>query len=275
LNYAKDKGFDFIWRCDDDCVPDPTSLWELWQTINLRESIGAVGGLIKIPGVTMECPPIATNKIEDVHLMLNLQWFEWNKRRTQVDQLAGIFLHRVEAAEEYNRNLSPLGHTEETQFTYQMKRAGYEIIVEPRSLTWHYRNPEGGIRDFRDSKLLELDKLIFRAKLNEWGVKLTKYKLIILNNGIGDHCCFLSVYDKIRERSGECKIILAAHHKEVIDAFSDKLKGDEIRIEMEIAFIMDDTNNYNVYTYMMNHPGTTMQRAYLEMYANEYCYSAI
>jgi hypothetical protein len=273
IDRAKELGMTYIWRTDDDCVPAPDCLEKLYSVMS--NNVGAVGSVVLVPSYHIPYAPdiVKHNKIEDVLLMINSQWFRHKSDATfQTDHLCGIFLYRVEAAShKYNTDLSPVGHTEETQFTHEMKRSGWSLVVNPAAITWHYRAPSGGIRSYNNTQMYEKDMVIFKQKLETWGVKLNNYRLIILDNGIGDHCCFLSVYGKIREGNPPgTKFVIAPCWTEIFESFSDKLVGDEIILSLDEARVLQNPNSHNIYGFMADNmydkKGKSMAEAFIERY---------
>jgi hypothetical protein len=272
IKRAKELGMDYIWRIDDDCVPEPDVLEKCYK--HMTKGVGAVGGTVLVPSPVIHFAPSITreNKMENVLIMMNSQWF---KQRSpdpfDVEHLCGIFLYRVAAADHgYNEKLSAVGHTEETQFTYEMFRKGWRLVVDPTAETWHYRAPSGGIRSYTDHSMYQRDFDIFQEKLKEWGVKPRKFKVIVLDNGIGDHCCFLSVYDEIRRRCPDHTFVIAPCWTEVFEAFADRLKGDEVIIHLDEGRLISNAKDQNVYAYMSDNQfdlkGKTMAEAFVEMY---------
>lgn len=183
---ANKMGFDWIWRLDDDTVAEPDVLEKLYyQTLN-NNPVGAVGGSILTPPF----PKISkvTGKIENIDKEPNIQW-DYIKQDQDVDHLHCSFLYKA-GINDFDLRLSKVAHREETIFTYGLKRKGYRIIVTP-TVTWHLRNREGGIRD-EQKILFDHDEMLFRL----W---LDNRKIVILDNGLGDHIVFKHVMPKILE----------------------------------------------------------------------------
>jgi len=145
---------EFIHRFDDDNVLESNVLEKLLS--NVTSEVGAVGGLVLDPKMTMPLTKLASNKIEDIYLGLNIQWSKGTKNldgsllpAQVVHHLYSTFVFRKEAAKQiggYCMELSPKGHREETILTYSMHRAGWKILFDPNVITWHLRNATGGIR---------------------------------------------------------------------------------------------------------------------------------
>jgi len=207
---------EWIWRLDDDNVAEPTALENMLEA-GKDPKVGAVGGLVLHPDMLTPMKFMLSSKIEDILLGLNTQWY-LQQEKSEVDHLYSTFIYRKRAGlHGYCMELSPVGHTEETIFTYQMKMAGWKLMVEPTAVTWHWREGTGGIRTYNDPKLWEHDKAIFMKKLEEWGVKLTHYKFIVLDNGLGDHLVFKKILNEVKEKWKDMKLAVACCYPEVFD----------------------------------------------------------
>lgn len=235
----------FVWRLDDDNIAEPNVLEILYNTINRSEKVGAVGGIIPNPNSLRKCPSIASNKIEDIYLGLNVQWYNHDKLNViPVDHLYSSFLFRKEAAEHgYCMRLSPVGHREETIFTYEMKLNGWNLLVNPRCTTWHFQEKTGGIRSSSNIDMWQHDDSIFQTYMTKWKIKPNNYKFIVLDSGLGDHYAFKSILPEIKDKFKDDIIIVFCCYPEVFE--NDK----EIRLaSIEDAIIsFGNIDNYNVY----------------------------
>jgi len=232
----------FIWRLDDDNLPQPDALQQL--LFCLGDGIGAVGGIVINPRMSqMPMPVMASNKIGDIFLGLNKQWYVHEGAPESVDHLYSSFLYRKEASRHgYELGLSPLCFREETMFTYEMKRAGWRLVINPAALTWHLQASSGGVRQ-STREMRDHDESIFLSRLNEWGVKPSQYKFIILDNGLGDHYAFRQVLPDIREKHGDKKLVIAACYPEAFEGETDIAL---ISIA-EAKLILGDITPYNIY----------------------------
>ena len=197
---------DFIWRLDDDTCPEPNVLQRLYYKLNSDDNIGAVAGLVIDPKSDyIVLPSIASNNIEHIHLGCNIQWFKHNNiKNIEVEHLYSSFLFRVEAAKHgYCMELSPVGHREETIFTYEMKRAGWRLIVLNDVITWHFRETSGGIRSYESEDYWKHDEFVFSKKLEEWHTHSKNQKLFVLDSGLGDHYIFKKIFPKIKKMYGQ------------------------------------------------------------------------
>jgi len=187
---ANTSGFKFVWRLDDDTVARPDVLEKLLS--HMKDGVGAVGGSVITPGGEALAQHYATH-ILDIMALPNLQWAK-GEGVFDVNQLYSSFLYRTNIVD-YCLELSKVAHREETIFTHRLFRAGYRLLVDRSAVTYHYRNPEGGIRTETDAKLWEGDEEIFRAELKKWG-----YKFIALSHGLGDHLMFVNLLPELLKR---------------------------------------------------------------------------
>ncbi len=251
---ANKMGFDFCWRLDDDEFAEQNVLETLMS--NMTDDVGAVGCTVTVPMMAMGEPPEGTdNSIEQFMKYPNLQWFRIKGKR-EVDHLYSSFLYRAGIVD-YNTNLSRVAHTEETQFTYELKRKGYKVILDPSAFTWHFREPKGGIRDGQGLENWKHDEYLFQTKLKEWGLINDLPKLVVLNNGIGDHIVFKKVLPKLKEKYG--KVLIACCYHFVFD-------GEDV-ISIEQAKEMVDIEHYDLYKWMWDHNWkTSVESAYEAFY---------
>jgi glycosyltransferase involved in cell wall biosynthesis len=246
---------DFIWRMDDDDWAEPNVLERLLA--QMKPDVGAVGPLVHDPKISPLPVQMCSGKIEDWQARANLQWSEL-KIVTEVDHLNNTFLFRREAAKHgYPRELSPVGHGEETLFTYGFRRAKLKVIVEPAAVVWHMRAGTGGIRSYNDEQLWKHDEDYTRRKLADWGVTLTgresEDKLIVLDNGLGDHIAFASILPEIKRKYPNRRVVVAACYPEVF-------KNDNVSL-ISIAQAKQMLNGkleaYDIYKFMWDHQWKT------------------
>jgi len=238
---------EFIWRLDDDNIMEPDTLEKLYNYIITDPKIAAVGPLILDPKSEIN-NKLASNKIEDIFMGMNIQWCDPKVESfIEVDHLQGsTFLFRKEAgAHGYDLNLSKVGHREETIFTYEMRRAGWKLVVMTGVKTWHMRFGAGGIRSDQQIKMFERDESIFYDYLKKWGINPSNVKIFPLNSGIGDHYAFRSILPAIKEKWKGCRIVIGACYPAVFE-------GEE---NIEIVSLSDATSfvneeECNVYRWM-------------------------
>lgn len=259
----EDAETEWIWRLDDDNVAEPDVLEKLLK--NVSDDVGAVGGLVLDPKFNYNnLNKLASNKIEDIYLGLNVQWYKWaGEISREVDHLYSTFIYRREAAKKiggYCMELSRVGHREETIFTYSLKRAGWKILVDSSAITWHMRDPQGGIRSDSHKDMWGYDEMIFRRKMEDWGVKATEMKLCVLDSGLGDHLIFSKVLQDLKKKN--LNIVVACCYPEVF-----KEEKSIITISISDAQQMVDINEHNIYKWMWDRGWTkSLEQAYREMY---------
>ena len=182
---ANNAGYKWVWRLDDDTVPEGNVLETLYSYVN--DAVGAVGGAILTPPVPQFLN--STGKIENIDEP-SMQWAPIREVK-EVDHLHCSFLYRAGIAD-YNLGLSKVAHREETLFTYDLKTRGYKNIVVPNATTWHLKNKEGGIRD-GVWDMYAHDEQIFRNRMS-----LGDCTPVVLDCGMGDHIVFKHVLPEIR-----------------------------------------------------------------------------
>lgn len=106
-------------------------------------------------------------------------------------------------------------------FSHEMKRVGYKLLVTPEALTWHLREGTGGIRSYTDGSLWARDEEVFKAKLREWNVQPREYKVVVLDNGLGDHFMFKSILPSLIAQNQGRRLIIANCYPEVFKDVSD------------------------------------------------------
>jgi len=186
---ANTMGFDWVWRCDDDAIPEPNVLGNLLGYTSI-EDVGAIGGSILTPPNLFNTSE-STGKIADIQSEPNIQW-NYIKKTKEVEHLHCSFLYRA-GVHDYNLGLSRVAHREETLFTYGLYLKGYKILTVPHAVTWHMKNPEGGIRSETRREMYEHDEAIFNNI-----VGFSDRTIIVLNSGLGDHIVFNSILGNIR-----------------------------------------------------------------------------
>jgi len=217
-------GYDLVWRCDDDAIPEPNVLENLIKHFDRR--VGAVGGSVLTPPY-MPDTSSSTGRIDDIDNEPNIQWGVIDASRN-VDHLHCTFLYRAGIAD-YNLGLSRVAHREETLFTYSLAQKGWQIKVVPNAVTWHMKNPEGGIRSETKAELYEHDERIFRNIL-EYRDKT----IVVLNCGLGDHVVFSHV-------------LPAIPNAEVFTCYPEVVPGKSIA---EAQHLFGDIDYWNVYKKM-------------------------
>lgn len=257
---------EFLWRLDDDNCPEPNCLQNLLEAMDTGPDVGAVGGLVLAPNAQGPRPSFITGKIEEIYSPFNIAWYRWLGAMEEVDHLYSTFLYRVEAGRKaggYCRNLSPVGHREETIFSHSIRRAGYKLLVTPHALTWHLREETGGIRSYKDQSLWARDEQVFVSKLKEWGVVPREYKFVVLDNGIGDHFMFKAMLPDLLVRNQGKRIVLAVCYPEV---FKD-VEGITLASIADAHAAFGNLDRWNIYKWADEHQWKRpLEEAFRAMY---------
>lgn len=260
LQLAKSE---WIWRLDDDNVPEPDVLEKLVK--NIRPNVGAIGGLVVQSNQIRQVPSIASNKIEDIYLGLNEQWFlHSNSKPKEVDHLYSSFIYRKSIAS-YNTNLSVVGHREETLLTYQMKLKGYTNILDPSAKTWHFCNPIGGIRSDNKDRATTFgrDEGVFQQFLAEHNIKTNNYSFVVLDNGIGDHYAFKYILPEYFEKYKNKKHVFFVCYEQV---FND-VQNITMASIADAHTLFGSVDKYNIYKLMIDHHWTkSLSWAFRKLY---------
>jgi len=241
------SGYDFVWRIDDDCMPNPDVLEKLLA--QMADGVGAVGGSILTPP---SVPTInATGKLENLFSEPNIQWGKI-KETQEVEHLHCSFLYRAGVAD-YNLLLSRAAHREETDFTWKLRCSGYKVLVTP-CVTWHLKNPFGGIRE-RAKDLFAHDEAVFSETSRLLSLDLGK--IIVLDNGLGDHIVAAALLPELKEKYS--KVTVACCYPEVF-------AGEEV-ININQAKMLIDVEQWNVYRKMAEWGWTdSLADAYRRLY---------
>lgn len=260
LKALKDAPTEWIWAMDDDCVPQYDVLEKLVAEID--DKVGAVGGSI-INNFTAP-PAIASNKIEDIYVGLNRQWYLHPKdaEPEDVDHLYSSFLFRKDLAV-YPPNLSPVSFREDTTCSYSIRKKGYDVIFVPTAVSWHLNNPQGGCRSEEAAKQYADDQKIFEENMVKWGVKPREYSYVVLDNGIGDHYSFKNLLPKYLEKNKDKKKVFFVCYPEV---FAD-IPEVQLCSIADAKNIFGDITKFSVYQKIGNLGGKkTLEQAYISMY---------
>ena len=238
---ANMMGYDWVWRVDDDAVPEPNVLETLYSHIG--EFVGAVGGSVLTPPYLPNTGSV-TGSIDQIDNEPNIQWGKI-ERVKQVEHLHCTFLYRA-GVHDYNLGLSRVAHREETLFTYGLHRKGYQVLAVPNAVTWHMKNPQGGIRSETRQEMFEHDEQIFKNVL-----KNRHHTIVVLNCGLGDHIVFSHVLPAIRNPL-------------VFTCYPEVIPGKSIA---EAFKLFGDIEPYNIYKKMDQWKWkNSLEDAYRKMY---------
>jgi len=240
---------ELIWRLDDDNIPEPNVLETLLSSFS--DSTGAVACLVLNSKHGVVKNSLASNKIEDIFLGMNEQWFLFENNETKkVDHLYSTFLFRKKAAfHGYCKELSRVGHREETIFTYEMTRNNWDCLINPNAIVWHFNFESGGIRDNTNEDMWRHDENIFHQKMENWNIKPNDYFFAVLDCGIGDHFSFKTILPEIIEKNKNKKIVLSVCFE---DVFYDYQEIKLISIA-DAKLMFGDIDKWNVYKWLIDH----------------------
>ena len=186
---ANIMGYKWVWRMDDDCIPEPNVLRTL-LSYAIRKDAGAVGGSILTPPLQPKIYP-CTGKITDISKEPNIQW-NYIPKEKEVQHLHCSFVYRA-GIHDYNIGLSRVAHREETLFSYGLHQKRLKLYVVPDAITWHLKNPKGGIRSETDNSLYDHDEQIFQNFM-----QYKDHTIVVLNGGLGDHIVFSKILPEIK-----------------------------------------------------------------------------
>jgi hypothetical protein len=238
---ANIMGFDWVWRVDDDAVPEPNVLENLAKHIS--DDVGAVGGSVLNPP-NMPTHINASNRIDTILVEPNLQW-GLIKEVKEVEHLYCSFIYRA-GIHYFNLGLSRVAHREETLFTFGLHQKGYKLLVVPNAVTWHMKNPQGGIRDGSKEEMFNHDEQIFRNHL-----AYRDKTIVVLNCGMGDHVVFSHVLPEIK-------------NAEVFTCYPEIVPGKSIA---EAQQLFGDIDEHNIYKKMHQWRWTdSLENAYRKLY---------
>jgi len=238
---ANTEGYDWVWRCDDDAIPEPNVLENLYRWV--QPSVGAVGGSVLTPPY-MPDTSLVSGKIDNIDNEPNIQWGNI-KVTKQVEHLHCTFLYRAGVVD-YNTGLSRVAHREETLFTYGLRQKGYEVVAVPDAITWHMKNPQGGIRSETKREMYEHDEQIFRNVL-----KYKDHTIVVLNCGLGDHIVFSHVLPAVRNPI-------------IFTCYPEVIQGRPIA---EAQQLFGDIDTWNIYKKMDQWKWqSSLEDAYRKMY---------
>ena len=246
---ANKWGYKWVWRVDDDCIPNPNVLENLYKGVDYN--IGCIAGSVITPWWNMlESDKVnASGKIEDIYSSSNKQWYKIDVIE-EVDHVHCTFLYRAGVVD-YNLNLSRVAHREESLFSYEFIKKGYKNLLVPNAISYHLKSQTGGIRDGL-VELYEHDERIFNESINVG-------TLIVLDSGIGDHFVFESILDDVIKKYK--KVTIASCYPEVFKGY----KVNNISIA-DASKIVDMTSQ-NIYKNMADwNWSSSLQDAYRKLY---------
>ena len=186
---------ELILRLDDDVSLRPTFIGDLVQVISSDSKIAAVGPIYLNPQEPIKNQMLPDISEEDRVKFGSVFWdkdnnlfltgflqnkIHKNNTPVKVQHLNSGFMYRKSVGIEiggYCLELSKVGHREESDWSYRMFHAGYELYIVPNAIAWHFHPMSGGIRetlgDVHRKELWDHDEAIFLKRME---------KLIPMNN---------------------------------------------------------------------------------------------
>lgn len=254
-----DARYPLIWRIDDDCLVDKNCLSYLVS--NMDKTVGAVGGLIHIPGKI----PLTVEREQSInetnfHVQMcghrTLTPFE-------VEHLHCSFLYQKGIVPFAYKILDKCGLCEETIFTHELYRMGYKLLVDPRAVTYHFQSKKGGMRDHHIEKGYEINREILEHKKKLWKKIDPKSKMIIDAHGIGDSIVLQKCLSRIIEPERDTWIFT-----QNLDIYKQEVFPRTYFLPVKEADIY--YNNFlpdTIYQFMERKKWSkTIEEAYLEMH---------
>jgi len=259
---------EYIWRIDDDEFAENNVLQRFYECMKSDSNIGAVSCSIldaKSYPIVKENKEVNVNLMKNILSSPNFQWVKYNKSiLAYAEHLYSSFLYKKSVSSHgFCKELSKVGHHEESILSHEIFRKGYKLVIDPNITIWHLREESGGIRDKNnDQSMFAHDEEVFKKKMSEWRIEDEGFKLVVLNNGIGDHYIFKSVFSEIMENNKDKEFILAVCYPEVFEEFEN----------VELVSIAEaekicNTDKYNIYKWCIdNNWQKHISLAYKEMY---------
>lgn len=236
------KGFDYVLRLDDDCILTPDAIGNMrWKLDNDKdEEIGAVAGQVWVPGSNRKQPKWAKGLLS-THEHVTPQWYQLDED-VYPEHLHCSFMYRSKAAlasDGYPTELSPVGHTEETQFSYNIYKTGKKLVVLANTIMYHLRYPSGGIRNSKATDPYR--QYCFKADGEAFSRYRKENDLVVAKDSI---LCFLAfakgdalmfsmamprIIDYWKERGK--KVIVSTDWKDLIEEIGEQDNVEYITLE--------------------------------------------
>lgn len=198
---------ELILRLDDDVSLRPSFIEELVGMFK-DSNIGAVGPIYLNPHIPLS-GQIFVENINDKENLGKVYWsgkelfltgylqsvIHKDEKPIPVEHLNSGFMYRKSAGLKiggYCLDLSPVGHREESDFSYRIFKEGYKLFVNPKAISLHYHPMSGGIREsdgiFLAKENWDHDEAIFLERMkkllpmNEEIINDVKISVIVLTH---------------------------------------------------------------------------------------------
>lgn len=263
---------DYIWRVDDDNFYTPTALAEMMKLFK-DDSVAAVGPICLFTRQNpMPCPILAKGTLLGIEAT-TAQWFlPTSDVPKEAEHLYSTFVYDAEkarATDGYPKNLSIVGHTEETQFTHNLVRAGHKLLISPTALAYHFQQESGGIRQNTRAEMWEHDHNKFYEYLRDCGYLGSRFRstvIIVLEGGIGDIWMFKSIVPELVDKYEGYDIVLVT---ECEDIFDDLDTVYTIPMS-EFLKVNARHENDNIYKYALDQQWTGDKGNFVELMRKRY-----
>ena len=187
------KQWKLILRIDDDIWVKPDYLEKLFNAFLEDEAcqVAAVAGVYldpKRPDAEQMVPPGWEKNIRYAGLIEPnvmdpfVSVYPPGTGIREVQHLYSSFLFRTKCAQAiggYCKQLSPIGHREESDFSYRFNLAGWKLLINPSAIGYHYWAPSGGIRSEginNKQMLAENDHKIYMRRMDFWAKRMALRK---------------------------------------------------------------------------------------------------
>jgi GT2 family glycosyltransferase len=221
IRSLEDASHYWIFRVDDDCYVESDVIKRLVETSNDdSHNAGLVAPVVLHPNIQFH-EKATSPSIKDVkcHYACQFAGFDGIKK---VEHCYSTFMFNKDYAKDcYPTNLSRVGHREETIFSYNIFKKGYELLVLGDVYVWHYKNNSGGIRSYRNAELWKSDERIFDEYLEKWEVTLNDHRIMYIRGGIGDNYMARHTLDKAMKKYPKSKFIVATVYEDVYKDIED------------------------------------------------------
>ena len=171
---------DWIFRTDDNNILESDVLETLKNSISFN--VGAVSCLI-LNNIgdsqrKLEYKLDVYNEIKNIYSIFNIQMcHKQDKILKKVEHIYSNYLFKKDIIEsDITLDFSPAGHREDTVFTYEIYRKGYDLVINPNCIIYHLNDKKGGNRIYQDEQIYINEKR-FIQRMKDWGVIPNKLKI--------------------------------------------------------------------------------------------------
>lgn len=180
----------WVFKTDDDNILSYNTL-ELFVN-NIGTNIGAMGGVIidkgfmsykkNNPNNISKEKDGYYNRIENIYSELNIQMvIDQSDDIKKVEHIYSNYFFNRELVDDYPIELTPSGQREDTIFTYNIFRKGYDLIIIPQIRIQHLNYDNGGNNKW-GSIHSDKNEMFFIEKLKYWGIIPNKLQMYTDSN---------------------------------------------------------------------------------------------